>query len=314
MKNDVLFITDKWVDGNPNGQPSGLFNVLMGTLESTSLWSSITMSHFDEFFHTYKTHYDNVIEKILDEYTPTVAVVSHIGDSFLNPTNKTYEIIKRKNIKLVFMWPDTRMWVPDSINQLAPFANLHISFCSEKEDNDILCKNHIWMWAPADPRLFYDDTKSVDVSFIGSLQGYNGSRLDRVNFLLQNGVNLKLNGGQRERKLTDQEYAKCIRTSKINLNFSDAALSGIHQCKGRVFEVISSNSFLLENENYATRRRLIPNVHYVEYKNNTDLKDKIEYFLKNEAERKEISQNAYDILQKKYSANVFWNTIFDKIK
>lgn len=314
MKNNVLFITEKWCDGKESVGLTNNFHNLFGSLQNTNLYSSITLSHYDELYHNYNHHYDDFADQVLDEHHPDVVVVCHMGDSHLNPTNKTYKKIKERNIKLVFMWPDTRMWVYPAIEKLTLYADLHVSWASEKSDEETLCDNHVWMWTPEDSTLYFDGEKKIDVSFIGSLFGYNNIRLNYINYLINNGVHVFRAGGQREDKLSWEDYAQFIRSSKININFSESALIGTFQCKGRVFESISSNSFLLEKENECTRRRFKVGEHYVEFNTEQDLKDKISYFLKNEKERIEIANNAYNFYNKNYSSTIFWKTIFERIK
>jgi hypothetical protein len=314
MNNDVLFITEKWCDGDPNEVLTNNFHNLFNSLQSTNLYSTITLSHFDEIYYTCKQHYDYYIEEILDTYKPTVIVVSQLGNSHMNPTIRTYKTIKDRNIKLVFTWPDTREWVYDAIKILSPYADLHVSWACEQDDKNILDNNHIWLWTPEDPTLYRDDIKSTDVSFIGSINGYNSIRLNCINFLLQNKIPIFVSGGQREKKLSPEDYAKYIRTSKINVNFSESALIGTFQCKGRVFETLLSNSLLLEKKNECTRRRFTPGEHYIEFDNEIDLKDKIEYFLVNEKERIDIAKNGFDYCNKKYSAKEYWTAIFERIK
>jgi hypothetical protein len=225
---------------------------------------------------------------------------------------KTYKEIKRRGIKLVFVWPDTREWIPQVIQNL-DIADLHISWACEDDDNRPICSNHVWMWTPEDPALYFNDVKTIDVSFIGSLNGYRNVRLNYINYLRGNGIPVIVSGGQREHKLDADSYAKQIRTSKININFSESAYPNIHQCKGRVFETMASNSLLLESENVATRRKAVPGVHYIEFKSEIDLKEKILYFLNNSTERNDIAERGYNLYNQKYTAGVYWKTIFERI-
>src|ERR1051326_4446062 len=314
MKNNVLFITEKYCDGNPDMGLTNHYHNLFDSLQSTNLYSSITIAHFDEIYSTYNRHFDDFTEGILDEYKPDTIIVSHLGASPLNPTVRTYHTIKKRNIKLVFMWPDTREWVYNAIRELYPYSDLHVSWGCERDDNDTLNDKHMWLWAPQNPALYFDDKKTIDVSFIGTLNGYNNIRLNYIQYLVNNKVPINFTGGQREEKLSVQQYAEFVRKSKINLNFSVSAEIKTHQCKGRVFEILASNSLLLESENYATKRRLTPGTHYIEFSNESDLKDKIEYFLKNESERIEKEKNELNIYNEKYTATSFWSSVFERIK
>ena len=308
----VLFITEKWCDANPECGLTNHTHNLYGSLKNTNL-AEINNAFYDEMCLTSGTHFDLHAKSVLNKHNPEIVVVSHMGQSYLNPSIKTYNEIKKRGIKLVFIWPDTREWIPDAILSLKNVADLQISWACENDDDKPIYKNHVWMWTPEDETLYFDDTKTTDVSFVGSLNGYLGTRLRYVQFLKSNDIPLTVSGGQREKKLDCNDYAKLIRQSKINLNFSESAFPGIHQCKGRVFETLCSNSLLLESNNVATRRRFVPNEHYIEFSSEWDLKDKIVYFLNNESQLKEIAKNGNEEYKKKYSAYVYWKTVFERI-
>lgn len=305
----VLFVTEKWCDGNPEMGLTNHYHNLFGALKSTGL-AEIAMAHYDEIQYNTGTHFDFHAKRIMDEHTPDVMVVSHWGTNYLNPSMKTYREAKKRGIKLVFTWPDTREWVLDSIKSL-DIADLHVSWACEGDEP--LCDKHVWLWTPEDPTLYFDDTKTTGVSFIGSCNGYRNVRVNYINYLLNNNIPIVVSGGQREHKLNAEEYARKIRTSKININFSESAYPGIHQCKGRVFESLASNSLLLESQNVATRRKLTPGVHYVEFTSEIDLKDKIQYYLKNVAEREGISKCGYEYFHQNYTPTAYWNIVFSRI-
>ena len=307
----VLFMTEKWCDANPQMGLTNHYHNLFGSLTSTGL-AEVNFVHYDEVMFNSGTHFDLHARKVLDEYSPEIVVVSHMGQSYLNPSIKTYKEIKKRGLKLVFIWPDTREWIPEAIKSL-DLADLHVSWACEKDDDEPVCLNHVWMWTPEDPTLYFNDTKTSDVSFIGSLNGYQGIRLGYINYLKGNGIPVVVSGGQRENKLGPEDYAKQIRTSKMNINFSESAYPGIHQCKGRVFESMASNSLLLESQNPATRRRAIPGLHYVEFGTPDDLRQKIIHFLQNEEERQTIAKKGYDLFHEKYSPAIYWSTIFNRI-
>lgn len=316
MKRDVLFITEKWCDGNPDTGLTNHFHNMFGSLSRLGIVDSITLAHYDEIFRDHNCHFDQFVDVILEEYKPNIIVTCHMGDSPLNPTRESYKSFQKSGAKVVVAWPDTRDWVFDIINRLDPFVDLHVSWCSEGEDEKPINKNHMWLWSPEDDDLYYDDgkEKTIDVSFIGSLCGYNNIRQNYINYLIDHNISIFTNGGLREKKLTPKEYADFIRNSKISVNFSMSGKVSTYQCKGRVFESIACNSFLLEMANECTPRRFTPGEHYAEFTSPEDLKNKIEYYLNHEEERKIIAKKAYDVYQEKYTAKHYWQTIFDRIQ
>lgn len=119
--------------------------------------------------------------------------------------------------------------------------------------------------------------------------------------------------GQRNAGLPAQEYAKITRQTKIMLNFPGSP-SGFEQVKGRVFESISCGCLLLERENPRTRDFFEPNKEYIEFKNESELLDKISYFLNNQDKRKEIATNGLSRFNENYTHNHFWDKFFERIK
>ena len=213
------------------------------------------------------------------------------------------------------MWPDMfEGWGIPQIEEFNEkgFADLHVCWGSERNVTAEY-ENLIWLWAPQDETLYYpidDAQRSIGVSFLGSPR--YAERQKYLTHLLTSGTQVHIGGGQREEGLTANRYAELMRHSKISLNFPEGP-EGHDQCKGRVWEILATKSLLLERKNNATENFLTPSVHYVEFENETDLVEKIKYYLDNEKERGYIAQKGYDIYKEKYNATVFWNTIMERL-
>ena len=80
-----------------------------------------------------------------------------------------------------------------------------------------------------------------------------------------------------------------------------------------MWEILASKSLLLERKNTSIENFLKPNVHYVEFENEADLIEKINYYLDNEKERDYIVNKGFNIFKKKYNATTFWNTIMKEL-
>jgi glycosyltransferase involved in cell wall biosynthesis len=96
-----------------------------------------------------------------------------------------------------------------------------------------------------------------------------------------------------------EEMFKVYARSKIILN-SHSNITGEHKGNMRVFEVLGSGSFMLSDHGVYPPY-LEEGKDYVTYKNNHDMIDKIEYFLKNDKEREEIGNNGHAKVAKHYS-------------
>lgn len=315
MKNDlkVLFITEKWCDGLPYKGLTNNFHNLFGTFKLNFPEIKFSMIHMDEVGHTHKTHIDSIIESVLEKTTPDFVIFSLLGKSNLNPTEHTYKILKNKNIKMIFMWPDVGIdWgKPQIENELKNYADLHVCWGTEKNLN--IDDKILWMWAPQSEKLYHpisEEKKIINCSFVGSPR-YE-ERQKYLRYLIDRKLDVSIRGGQREESLTPEEYASIIRSSKISLNFPYCP-SGFDQCKGRVWEILASRTLLLERKNIPTSLLLKPGVHYVEFINEKDLEEKINYYLKNNEERIAIQNNGYNFYMEKYNSKIFWNKIFNEL-
>ena len=304
----ILFITEKWCDGNSELGLSNNFHNLLGSLRCSGLDVKFSAIHYDEFFKKHRHHVDKALKVIYDKVKPDLIITSFLGLSWMNPTKRIFETLKDNKATLCFMWPDTGYdWAIDKINELGDLADLHVSWGQDHRHHNFPEK-HLWLWAPQDETIYYNDEgKTIPCSFVGSLNGY-GDRSSYLNYALKNHANLVVLGGQREGRLTSDQYAQYIRDSQIGINFPESP-SGIDQCKGRVIEIISCGSMLLERKNNATRKILVPGEDYIEFDSPQDLKEKISFYEQNPKEREQIAANGYKKYCDHFSASKFWTQV-----
>lgn len=310
--NKVLFITEKWCDGDPRKGLTNSIHNLFGTFSHAFPGIYLGVIHLDDVVVMHGQHIDAVMPQVLNSFLPDLVIVSHLGSSHMNPSYGTYELIKSKGIPICFTWPDTRDWALEAIKSLDDVTDLNVSFGGELESpiND----KHLNLWAPQDPRLYFNDNKFIPVSFTGSLQGNYTYRREYIQFLIDNKVPIIVAGGQREQGLSAEEYARIVRSSYMCINFPESAKPGFDQIKGRVFEILASQSLLLEKRNNVTPRYLSPGEHYIEYEDHLDLLKKIDYFTKNPQERDRIALQGKQHYEKNYNPKVFWNMVFQKLE
>jgi len=315
QKTKVLFVTEKWCDADPNKGLTNNYHNLFNTFKNVFPYAKFSIVHIDEYSMVKKKHIDSFLPTLIDRLEPQIVIFSLLGKSHLNPTEVSYEYIKSKGCKTVFMWPDMfEGWGIPQIEELnnSGFADLHVCWGSERNLNKEY-NNLIWLWAPQDDNLYYpinDGEKSINVSFLGSPR--YAERQEYLTHLLTTGAEVFIGGGQREQGFTAAKYAKLMRESKISLNFPEGP-EGNDQCKGRVWEILATKSLLLERKNSAIENYLKPGIHYVEFENKEDLIDKIQYYLDNDDERRYISEKGHKLYKRKYNASIFWNTIMENL-
>jgi spore maturation protein CgeB len=166
-----------------------------------------------------------------------------------------------------------------------------------------------------------DIEKIYDVSFIG---GPINDRPDFIRFLLENKVNIKLfgEGWSKYPEFKEiwkgvpnlEDYPKVINQSKINLNFSKTFINVKKntQLKGRIFEILACDSFLL-TEYFEGQNLYLDYSDEISFKTKEQLLEKIKYYLKNEKKRKVLTKALYKKMIKDYVWEKQLMDIFKKI-
>jgi len=167
-------------------------------------------------------------------------------------------------------------------------------------------KNEFIEW-PKIGRLKPNIHNKYDVFFSGTSN--NKRRTELVN-LLKNS-NIKFYGGLK--RIPFNDYLKTIYNSSINL-----AIAGVGGAEFtfRHLEILSCCSFLMCHEEINKLDLPLPlkdGVHFVSYRNNEDVLEKINFYLKNDHLRKKIAQNGRNILVEHYSPQKHGYLILKKI-
>lgn len=164
--------------------------------------------------------------------------------------------------------------------------------------------------------------KKYDVTFIGRPKA---DRNEVLKYLLDNGINLKVFGWDWHKypefkniylgPLSQEDYAKVINQSKINLSPAKAGYSEEkkhYNMKGRYFEVAICRAFQLI-EKFPTLLKFFNEGEIGMYDSEKDMLDKIKYYLKHEKERESIAERAYKKVIKEYNREKQLTKIFTEI-
>lgn len=311
MKNRVLFLTDKWCSGNPQLGLTNHFHNLFDTFTQTQLNYQIHTLHYDESAYVYKRHINDVLLQYILINNIKVLFIALMGNSPLNPSIEVIKQVKEAGVFVCVFWNDNNPI--DLINQdkLKEIVDLNVTIDNPKSSlHDAIERGpkFLNLWTPESKYLYYPDEQDIPVSFIGSPRYLD--RLSNLTALHSKIPDILIRGGQREECLSPEAYAKFIRKSKIGINFCKNPMGeGYEQTKGRVFEVIASRSFLLEEKNSSTPTFFTPDVDYVEFSDIEDLVNKINYYAQNPKERLKIAENGYNKFTKNYTSQHFWDKI-----
>ena len=153
-----------------------------------------------------------------------------------------------------------------------------------------------------------------DVSFVGVIQ--KPGRLKYLNFLKEKKISLKVFDSS-EKRVSFKRMYEIFQSSKINLNFSsisdyDPNLGdfNVMGMKGRVSEVYSAESFCLSEYSY-NLSQAFKNAKSIFFKNEKELLQKINYFLKNDFKRKSITKNLSKFVNNNYNSKKLTSRIIN---
>ena len=162
--------------------------------------------------------------------------------------------------------------------------------------------------------------KKYDITFIGTPRGKY--RSEPIKYLMDNGVNIKLFGfgwnDYSEFKeiyggpLGKDEMINVVKQSKINLSLTKDH-SGVPHFKGRVCEMGSYKEFLLVEKSPAFSELFEEGKEIVSFSNYEDLLKKVNYYLKNDAEREKIAEATYNKILNNYHFGVELNNLLKEV-
>lgn len=313
----VLFVLDKWCEGNPAFGPSNHEHNFLGSLAATGL-ASATSFHFDQYYADHQRAGDLALLQLCQTRRPGLIVLCWLHGSRHNPHPETLRVLSQSaRIPIVACWFDSvRPEVMAVANRLDPWVTLHVvldsptAYCSAARSPE----KFLPLWTPQDPRLFtsHGQTRDLDICFAGTVAPNLPERARGLAALRQAGLAIHVAGGQRHQALPAPEYAARYQRAKIVVNFSRAS-NGQFQAKGRVFEALTAGAMVLEAENPAIAHWLRPGADYVPFVNDADLVAKARYYLTHESERLAIAEHGRATVTYRYSAARFWQTLFHRV-
>lgn len=316
----ILIVTERWCDYKEEvGLSNGEHNII-GSLQASRL-ATIDVIYHDYYMKRYQHSCDLAIVQRCIDSKPDMVFYSRCYENTVNccPKWETFGIVKNiLKIPIITIWWEAF----DDIQKYDEYIDLNVVLQSVyTKDPNIDKTKTILMWTPQDSRIYNNSdennrnkkNRDINISFVGSVaMPHCTDRRSGIDTLRSNGIDIYVNGGQREHKLSVEEYASIFKRSKISVNFAGAG-TNIYHAKGRIFESTLCGSMLLESENPETSLWFEPNIDYIPFKDNEDLVRKARFYIEHEKERLEIVKNGYEKVTEKYNDKKFWVTIFDKI-
>lgn len=310
-KPHALILSEKWCMHNPEFGPSADYHMFFGSLEASGLATYDRLNH-DEYCQNHRSFDTGVLLECI-RHKPDLVVIINL---LISPVKfKTLETIKEKlQIPVVVIWGDSVRYMEEA-EAVLPFVDLSIPLDSTTAylQKTHQAEKYLPLWAPMDPRVFYNPgmRRDIDVSFVGTMSDHP-DRLAGISALRLNGIDVYQAGGQREKRLSVEEYARTHMRSKISLNFCYHP-NLMPQYKGRIFEATLCGAMLLEAENAETAKWFEPMVDYVPFKDEADLVEKVKYYLAHDSERTEIAARGHQKAKELYTGERFWETVLERV-
>lgn len=307
----ILFVTEKYCERGDRSE-GNLTNNFHNTFDTADESGLFTREHLwiDELVDE-GNHINNVLIQEIQIKKPDIIVFSYYGcDYNLNPAINIIAQIKYTypNISLVHLWWDSiHPCIRQQIELLDNYTDLVVNF--DATDLSNITQKAIYPGVPQSKKLFYPDTQIHDITFAGRTDGFY-ERINYLEALKQCSINLNIVGGRTQQKLLPEEYAKWVRQSKININFSNTA-HGWNQIKGRVSECLFSKTLLFEQNNGMLQKYLNDGEHFISFNSIDEFVEKADFYLKNDEERNKIVEAGYNKWVEMFDSSILWRKIYE---
>ena len=205
-------------------------------------------------------------------------------------------------VKACNQYSTTVLWMMDNWNNMDEELIDKVIHCDfvffagwrELEIGKSLNKNCFKLHGGYDPQLHYpiNIPKKYDVTFIGNIHPYRKQYIGQFTHIT--GV-------------YNQEHSKIVSQSRINLNFVEGSGPS-----NRIYKIMAAGGFLLTNPWENLELEFTSGIDFDIFKNPIELKEKIDFYLKNPGIRKTIAKQGHRTI-KKYDNINYSKTILEKI-
>lgn len=161
--------------------------------------------------------------------------------------------------------------------------------------------------------------KKYDVSFVGRMDRVG--RKEFIAFLKRHGIAIEVFGWGSPNGVVDKkEMIAIFNNSKINLNFTgiseifkNRVESRVKQLKGHCQEIALTKSFVLTEDSPGIHRMFAIGSEVDTFHDENDLLRKIQFYLKNDGQRKEMAEKAYHRAIQEYEIVRVWERILQLV-
>lgn len=314
MIGKILFVMEKYCDANPSCGPTLGEHLIVNAVKSSGLVQETKRFYFEVL--SQQLGRERMSELLLEDcqlFQPDLIIYTPLGGALgdrLNPTQES--MLKIMNTVRVYLHLyDASPGCGLEVKWL-PFANLlgtnsiQTYLYYKNENPKVIMGN-----APVSQGDFYQKNavRDIDISHLGSIHLNRGEYL---NFLKSNSISIFIGGGQRQNRLSVEEYSSILNRSKISINFCRDG-SGMTVIKHRVFEIASCGALLFEESGTDTAKLLDAGRDFITFHDKQELLSLARYYLEHDEERTSIALSGHKKAIRFYNATNVWGYIFEKI-
>lgn len=310
----LLLSFEKWCDLNPSVGLSSSYENLAGPLEASG-FANFTVFHPDEFVYGYGESVDLALINACQTIKPSLLFMLWYPGGYerFNPSMETlYTIRAELGVPIVIFWADS---YEDHFFRLSeillPFIDYTVDGLSCRPEMTRPDK-HLQLCHPKDPRVYFQGRgeRDIEVLFPGSTNN-RPKRKQVIDFLRANGIDVQKIGGQREQKLSTNDYAAFLRRAKMIINICDYPT---HSINGRLLEGTMSGALLFEDGNSDAGRWFQQGQEYEIYHNKEELLEKIRYYREHVAEAEAVAATGARVSHETFDGRLFWRTIIEAVQ
>lgn len=340
LKEKILFVSLKYYDADSK---KGLSYEYCNFYKNLKKYYSIDFLPIDKIIKKKGYNYlNNLVLKKSSKYK--ILFFFMYKDDFSLKT--LGELKKNKEIKSI-AWMSDDHWRYDIYGKnYVGYFDLIVTTCSNSfvKYKKLNQKTYLGFWATDENKITLNSKSKYNISFVGKKYG---NRIKFINFLKKKNYFVKCFGlGWGNNSFFSGDIKKIFAQSLINLNFSDSStgftlrnilkvflhkktngkyffnnplkyilyfktfcLNQTKQIKGRLFEIVSSNSFVLTEYHKDLSKYFDLEREIGCFKNRIDLLKKIKFYNKNKQLMNHMKNRAYKKFKKKYTINSLFKNI-----
>jgi hypothetical protein len=296
--NRVLFLIEQWCDGKPE----------CGFSQPLTHYCASFVARHSRYIHWDVVPPDRLrssVESALKEL-PAFCVFCDTGHPWAPPTGLLEWIAAR--IPLVALWHDSARDYYRNIRG----AKLNVGIDGIE---NVPLPNYVPMWTPVDFGLFNGDPsgiRPIDLIHPGT-HSTKPNALAMAEMLKARSLELRWGGGQRDSRLTWEEYARLLGSSKIVVDFPRNALGDVPQLKGRVFEAAACGAALITERNPLVVKHFEPGREVLLYSSPEECADLCERLVMDDNARIIQAINAQQKFKSHWRVDHWWRQILERI-